>query len=427
MKEELEKLKKLMDHLIGLFEFFDREDEFKEVSKILQQVNFRMDYILGNRQIVLSDLIEFIIFGRLAYFMQSRPNESNKKLFLEFLLGLINLLMKIDSLSVSENRRKSFIKKLLNEKLYLDEQDRKNLMMLKVWNRPIGMPLKEILNSLRGFQNLKKGNKKKLENFIKELNKVYDSVLPKTAGGLWHELGTYAFMLNLDLGYIIPLLIHQRIFSYSDYLVPPDFLLLTYDSKLYGIEVGGKKEIQSGLFSAKTGIPTITIDTSNSRVSDRCPICKSWIQLCPYVIERFTEPEVKERLLKGKFEIKCLEECNKYKKEEILNGKCPYSKYKQERGKSTYNSHKFADGKHYHWKCVLNNLNSETIEQIKQKGNRAIKTHILYYSGFEGLFKKIILGQEIITLKKKILKIEEIFKKILKGKDDGEGSSAHSS
>jgi len=89
-------------------------------------------------------------------------------------------------------------------------------------------------------------------------------------------------------------------------------------------------------------------------------------------------------------------------------------KYKQVKGKSIYNSHKFADGKHYHWKCVLRNLDSKTIEQIKQRGNKAIKTHIPYYSGFEGLLRKT--DYRITILEQKIFAMEEI----LKDKDDGE-------
>ncbi len=41
----------------------------------------------------------------------------------------------------------------------------------------------------------------------KQLNKYFDSILPKTAGGLWHELLVYIFMIRSNYGYVIPLLL----------------------------------------------------------------------------------------------------------------------------------------------------------------------------------------------------------------------------
>ena len=90
----------------------------------------------------------------------------------------------------------------------------------------------------------------------------------------------YVFLIRTDIGYVIPLLLSQRLIGRKGSLIPPDFLVITYDKNLYGIEVGIKKEIQSGSFSLQSNIPTATIDTINSRSSDRCPICKRWIPFC---------------------------------------------------------------------------------------------------------------------------------------------------
>jgi len=359
MIEEIEKLEKLLQHLKLLFEIFKDEKAYKKVENILKEINYEFDYIttlykqgeregkLKERQLVLSDIIEFIIFGRLAYYMQKQRIESRKK-FIKFLLKLINLLMEIDSLTVDKGKRKEFINKLLDKNLFFSNRDKEDIEKLSRKEGIVGIP-----------------------DSNNELNKIYDSLLPKTAGGLWHELGVYAFMLRLDLGYIFPLLIHQRIFSLSDYLVVPDFLLLAYDKRFYGVEVGNKKEIQSGLFSAKTALPTITIDTNSSRLSDRCPICKKWIQICPYAIEKFLDDEALNLIKEGNYEIKCSESCNLFDKEEILEGRCSYAKYKQDKGKgeNLYNTHDYADGKHYHFRCVLQKLkqagNTKVIEDIK--------------------------------------------------------------
>jgi len=299
--------------------------------------------------------------------MQKQGIESRKK-FIEFLLKLINLLMEIDSLTLDTWKRRRFIFKMVKAKTFLSSEDKKLISELYKERNSVGLPETD-----------------------KKLNKIYDSLLPKTAGGLWHELGVYAFMLRLDLGYIFPLLIHQRILSLQDHLVVPDFLLLTYDKRFYGIEVGNKKEIQSGLFSAKTALPTITIDTNSSRLSDRCPICKKWIQICPYAIEKFLDDKTLNLIKEGKYEIKCLRSCNRFTKEEIFAGRCSYAKYKQDKGsgRNLYNTHEYADGKHYHFRCVLQKLqqtgNDEVVENIREEGTNAIKTHIPFYSGFEGL------------------------------------------
>lgn len=375
MKGILYDLNRVIRHLMVIFREFEDTQSYKKVEDILNLINSKKNFVLDrdDRQIILSDLIEYLIFGRLFYYMQ----KGNKDIFLELLLYLVNLLMELESFTSVRFKRNKYLEKLIREKLFLDDEDKKDIIGL--------MKDREI--KYVGFPS---------SGASKKQNKIFDSLLPKTAGGLWHELGVYAFMLNLDVGYIIPLLLHQRLFSYSDYLVPPDFLLLTYDLKIYGIEVGGKKEIQSGLFSSKTGIPTITIDTLNSRVSDRCPICKKWIQICPIAIKKFINS--KELLKEKKIEIKCLEECDRYSKEEILRGKCPYTKYSRTKIKKTYGNHQFADGKHYHYQCVLRELgkkkkNRSIRNQIIKFERKALKTHIPYYSGFEGFIEREMISK----------------------------------
>lgn len=173
----------------------------------------------------------------------------------------------------------------------------------------------------------------------------------------------------------------QKLISGSDILTPPDFLLLTKNKDIYGIEVGRKKEIQSGIFSLKSKIPTASIDTENSRNSDRCPACRKWILFCPRVIDNFSKFDVKL----DNVEIKCADgNCPYYKKEEIIDGKCPYSKYS--RRKSTNKIYNYADNLHYHYQCVLGKLSKEEKEEIKTKDiPLVIKTHYPYYSGLESL------------------------------------------
>jgi len=144
--------------------------------------------------------------------------------------------------------------------------------------------------------------------------------------------------LQNDLGYILPLLLSQKFFSGTDVLVPPDYLIITKNKHIYGVEVGIKKEIQSGGFSLKTNIPTATIDTINSRCSDRCPICKKWILFCDKVIDGYSDFDSDLTHTK---EIKCLRDCDNIPRPDILNGRCPYSKYS--RGRTKKINHKYTD------------------------------------------------------------------------------------
>ena len=206
--------------------------------------------------------------------------------------------------------------------------------------------------------------------------------MPKTAGGLWHELLVYIFLLRNDLGVIVPLLLTQKFIGLSTVVVPPDFLIISKNKDIYGIEVGIKKEIQSGSFSLQTNIPTATIDTINSRVSDRCPICKKWITFCDKIIEDYSNVNLE---LGKNAKVKCLEYCTIFSEDEILNGFCPHAKYSRKATRAI--NHEFTTGKHYHYTCVLKSLDeNQRNALIGQRDLVAILAHFPYYSGLETLF-----------------------------------------
>jgi hypothetical protein len=270
-----------------------------------------------------------------------------------------------EALTVSVNLRSKLLERLKSE--ISDVGSERHYDELKNYQGNVGLP-------------------RKISDAPKHLDNYFDSMLPKTAGGLWHELLVYAFLLRNDFGYIAPLLLSQRLLSGHNHIIPPDFLLITYDKRVYGIEVGRKKEIQSGSFSLQTAIPTASIDTENSRVSDRCPICKKWIPFCEFVIENYANFE--EEITKN--EVKCLEECNKYRREEIAAGKCPYTKYSRNRASTLdYAQHQYANGLHYHYGCVLGSVSEDVRNKIvKSQDSAALKTHYPYYSGLEKLVRK---------------------------------------
>jgi len=332
-------------------------------NSLIEQLNFEQQlYGRKGRQMILADLIEYIFLGRGYYSMRKRQDKQN---FVKLILYLTNLLMSYEAITISQNMRNKVLEKLASKISSLSEES-----------------LFDKLQNHIGSVGLTRNESDASE----QLDNYFDSMLPKTAGGLWHELLVFIFLLRNDVGYIIPLLLAQRLIGLSRNIIPPDFLVLTHDKQLYGIEVGRKKEIQSGSFSLQTSIPTATIDTINSRTSDRCPICKRWIPFCDFVINNYSDFNFE--ILRS--EVRCLEHCSICEREEILTGNCPYTKYKRNHAQTlTHTHHHFADGKHYHYKCVLDNVQEEMkAEIIGAADTIALKTHYPSYPGLEELIHK---------------------------------------
>jgi len=276
MKDIFEKMNNALKHLEILHEIFVEEDSFgpeekmdydiykqnkERLREILNRLNFSSQlYDKKGRQMILADFLEYIFFGRGYYSMRSTED---KEYFIRAILHFVNLLMCYEVMTVSDNLRKKVLEKLGEENLEIRNED-------------YSIELKDFIGSV----GLKRGE----SDAPQYLDRYFDSILPKTAGGLWHELLVYIFLLRNNIGYIVPLLLSQRLMNREGSIIPPDFLVITPNKNIYGIEVGTKKEIQSGSFSLQTNIPTATIDTENSRVSDRCPICKRWIPFCDFVI-----------------------------------------------------------------------------------------------------------------------------------------------
>jgi len=377
MKNIFEKVSESLRHLQVLHEVFSEIRNFgdeekndyvvykqneEKLNELLEDLDFSSQlYGEKSRQMILADLFEYILLGRGYYSLQSKEDKAK---FVKAILHFVNLLMCYETMTVSTNLRKKFLEKLKE-------------VIGEVGNEERYDDLKDFV----GTVGLKKGE----SDASRSLDKYFDTMLPKTAGGLWHELLVYVFLLRNNFGYIIPLLLSQRLMSLDDNIIPPDFLIITYDKHMYGIEVGTKKEIQSGSFSLQTAIPTATIDTINSRTSDRCPICKKWIPFCEFVINNYSNFDVEIT----KAEIRCLEDCNIYSKEDIAEGKCPYTKYSRNKAQTLwYAQHEFANGLHYHYRCVLEKLPEDVRNKVvNAKDAVALKTHYPYYSGLEELMK----------------------------------------
>ncbi|MFC1965798.1 hypothetical protein ACFLWI_02470 [Chloroflexota bacterium] len=341
------------------FFYKHNEELLNETLEELQLANQLYD--IKGRQMILADIIEYIFLGR-GYYSLDPSSKGDKQLFIKAILRFVNLLMGYEALTISDNLRGKLLRKLakdipeLKKEVYFKE--------LSEFTGKIGLP------------------KDKTEA-PSHLNKYFDTLLPKTAGGLWHELLVFAFLLRNNYGYILPMLLSQRLMSGDGYTIPPDFLIISKDKTIYGIEVGRKKEIQSGSFSLQTKIPTASVDTENSRVSDRCPICLRWIPFCDYVVDNYSDLDY----VITTSEIRCLENCKRYTIEEMSEGLCPNMKYSRNYAKTLeHGNHEYANGLHYHYQCVLNNIKLKDKKKIIQAQDTiALKTHYPYYSGLEAL------------------------------------------
>jgi hypothetical protein len=379
LDELYKSLKNSIDHLNTLHSTFVQESNFLDDEKKdywLYKENFeKFSYIISelgintqlygqkDRQMILADMLEYIFLGRGYY---SIKTIEDKQKFTKSILYFVNLLMCYESMTYYNNIRKKYLTQL-----------KTNIPKIEIEE-----PFIDLIK-FQGSVGLKKGTSDAPER----LNDYFDTLLPKTAGGLWHELLVFIFLLRNDIGYIIPLLLNQRLLRKNDNLVPPDFLIISSEKRIYGVEVGRKKEIQSGSFSLKTAIPTASIDTENSRSSDRCPICKRWIPFCDFVINNYSNFEYDFE----KIEVRCLEKCTLFKnKEDIKKGLCPYTKYSRNQARTfEYANHEFATGLHYHYQCVLNNVDESTKEKIIAANDTiALKTHYPYYAGLDDLMIK---------------------------------------
>lgn len=360
--------------------------KYKKINSNIINLNFSDEiYHQVDRQMKLADIIEYIFFSRGIYiiFQNNTFKQERIKDYLELILRFVNLLMQYEVLTVDSKLRKKLLESL--KEIIKDDI---GFNKLKEWEEEVGLPSQD-------------------KNAPSE---YFDSLLPKTAGGLWHEMLVFAFILKYDIGYIFPLLLIQKPISLTNKLSPPDLIILHKNTyRYYGIEIGNLKERQSGGFMAPSGIPVIPIDTLNARISDRCPICKKWIGICDKVIEDFCNLGN----LKVQNEIRCLVDCNKYSLDDKINGKCPYMKFKYN-GKIRGKNFSFADNKHHHYRCCINkgediintiksmeyyddlkkinellqknNLTedetefiNENYEKLKRKFN-FLKTHSVYYS-----------------------------------------------
>ncbi|MGB3346118.1 MAG: hypothetical protein WBA71_02525 [Candidatus Humimicrobiia bacterium] len=149
--------------------------------------------------------------------------------------------------------------------------------------------------------------------------------------GLSGELLVLLVLMNEDIGYLIPLLLHQRLFSdlkevlktlkvtsIEKYILfPPDFLLLK-KGRVIGVELGRGKTDLISTFASVSGLPTAyvspRVENSKFRVNRifgyKCNLCLLSYTVCDKFIELFSDGESIEKIT---YKQTCVNLCGKQK------------------------------------------------------------------------------------------------------------------
>jgi hypothetical protein len=226
------------------------------------------------RQMILADIFQYIFVGR-GYFAAVESPEKMKK-FIELLFRTANLLILQENLSVEPELRRKVIESL---EAAIPEND-----FIEPGYDDIAQEIEDLKN-YGGWIVGKHGE---------EFENIFDSLLPKRLA-LAVELIVFAMLLLKKYGYIVPLLMTQRLIrggSHAEgnarisYLAPPDFLLLREKGQVFGIEVGSGKDDQNAKFSLVTSIPLFSVRLGDHRQPQpyRCGKCGHWIIYSGFVI-----------------------------------------------------------------------------------------------------------------------------------------------
>ena len=284
-------------HLTLLDDFLlDNDDEYRRMEDQLEQMG--EDYIefcrqlyfggsksrgappRGSRQMILSDILQYVITSR-GFYLAARDDEHREK-FTKIVMCLVNQWLLMDCCGASEvsNLRRELMLTLKNgiDNDYFFEAEQH-------------YHIRKFEDSLQYSGDLipKPPNPNPPRSQILD---SYDSLFPKVRGGPI-EILVYLYLLQRKLGFVVSLLTQQRLLGRGRAIAPPDLLLLRRKGEIMGLEIGRGKERQSADFGLLTGIPTFSIDLVD-RQPFRCDACGRWIIYCDRVIQSYSEDGVPE-------------------------------------------------------------------------------------------------------------------------------------
>ena len=388
MKDILYSVKNSIDHLNIIDNVFStyghpEKKEYLKNQKIISELNTKFSHHFtdelyygdNGRQMILNDIFEFIFNGRGYYYMWNSKYPERKENFVKIVLHFINQLMILESISVNYKLRNKLIRELkqkIGDSFFLNEKSKRSFNALMKFKGDVHFDTNK--KNIVPEDIIKKYDLEDSKNALKVFDKYCDSLLPKLPHGLWRELIVYIQLLRIHAGYILPLLLNQRIISINDALKPPDFLIIREKGELIGVEVGGGKETQSSNFSVNMKCQMVT--AQNTNIPPRCPICGKWILFCDKVIDDYSNLD--DPLLYIYEDIRCAHDCNLFSYDEVIKGKCPYIKYrgKIDKNREPRQEIKHDTDHHYHYSCILKTKDKTALAEIKRQNIRWEKHYI---------------------------------------------------
>ena len=294
MKEVLRRFEQSLKHLNILDEFLrSNEPEYQRIEEKLDAMG--EDYIRfcrelyyggdkdrgnephGSRQMILSDVFQYILTGRMIY--QASKSEDARKKFVKICMYLVNEWLIMDCFGPREAfTKRSELMNRLNTEIGADFHE---------GNAPYHV---EKFNEAVRYDDDLIPKPPNPDPPSSRILSAYDSLFPKIRGGPI-EMLIYLYLIKRKLGFVASLLIQQILLSGTDEIVPPDILLLRRKGEVMGLEIGRGKEKQSADFGLLTGIPTFSIDLVD-RQPFRCDGCGRWIIYCERVIEKYSEEDI---------------------------------------------------------------------------------------------------------------------------------------
>ena len=300
MKEFLRRFAVSGKHLVILDDFLLTNDaEYQRIENELHGIG--EDYVdfcrevyfggsksrgnppLGSRQMILSDVFQYLITSR-SYYLAARSSNNRKK-FVKIVMYLVNQWLIMDCLGASEQYKlRKTLMRTLRKEIGGDFFEANDAYHVERFEQALAWDSDLIP---------KPPNPDPPSGAVLD---AYDSLFPKIRGGPI-EMLVYLYLIQRRLGFVVSLLTQQRLLRRLDEderaPAPPDIFLLRRKGEVMGLEIGRGKETQSADFSLLTGIPTFSIDLVD-RQPFRCDSCGRWIIYCRQVIESYSEHGVPE-------------------------------------------------------------------------------------------------------------------------------------
>lgn len=270
-----------------------------------------------------ADMITYVLTSRLSHSFVN--NDDNVSLVdgVKYYFKVINFLLKsnilypntgIDQETVNQvfyqeehKKHRSYLSQhmLLNYYCIVTKPEEIKSTLDKILNRQLD---KISVLKVRGNEDFANSTaddiKQKFITYLSNANSIDDKLVDFFCGkyspayvlknlGLATELFTYIALIRENIGFVIPLLLHQKLFhsfknigdrdSYGDsWVAPTDFLVLS-KGRAFAIELGrGKPEMISHLASVSgiaTGFIDVQLNTEN-KLGYKCPICSNAFTIC---------------------------------------------------------------------------------------------------------------------------------------------------